>query len=53
MSWFKKKSKDYDEVEFEEDYEEGSGVYRSYEEYLESGEEIDPCDDALWLHDQE
>lgn len=29
------------------------GVYRSYEDYLESGEPVDPADDALWLHDQE
>lgn len=41
-----------DDFDDEDDYE-GVGVYRTYEEYLESGEPIDPCDDALWLHDQE
>ena len=25
----------------------------TYEEWVESGEPIDPCDDAIWLHDDE
>ena len=44
------------EVETEdmgEEEESDPGVYRSYEDYLMSGGPIDPCDDALWLHDQE
>ena len=40
---------DYD---YEEDMDENPGVYRSYEEYLESGGPIDPASDALWLHDE-
>lgn len=38
---------------FDDEEEEDPGVYRSYEDYLASGESVDPCDDALWLHDQE
>lgn len=30
-----------------------SGDYRSREDYESSGGPVDPCDDALWLHDQE
>ena len=30
-----------------------TGEYRSHEDYVESGGPVDPCDDALWLHDQE
>ena len=35
------------------DYEFGGGEYRTYGEYLASGGPVDPCSDALWLHDQE
>ena len=36
----------------DEDVDENPGVYRSYGEYLESGDPIDPAKDALWLHDE-
>lgn len=29
------------------------GEYRSREDYEASGGPVDPCADALWLHDQE
>lgn len=29
-----------------------TGEYRSYEDYLESGGPVDPCDDAIWLNDE-
>ena len=35
----------------EDDDDEDSGVYRSYSDYLRSGEPVDPCKDALWLND--
>ena len=47
-------SSDYDKdrsFTYEED-DEDPGVYRSKEEYLASGGPVDPCDDALWLHDE-
>lgn len=48
---------EYERARKEEGYEseddEDPGVYRSYEDYLASGGPVDPCDDALWLHDQE
>ena len=52
----RKREEDIEEnstFEEDDDYDDGTGVYRSYGDYLESGEEVDPCKDALWLHDQE
>ena len=35
----------------DDDDDEDPGVYRSYSDYLISGEPVDPCKDALWLND--
>ncbi len=42
-----------DEEGYDPEDDDDPGVYRSYEDYLASGGPVDPCDDALWLHDQE
>ena len=35
----------------DDDDDDDPGVYRSYSDYLRSGEPVDPCKDALWLND--